>query len=166
MKSGERVLKEVVTVTEMARMVGLSRARFYELSRQGVFAPPSRNPMTDRPFYSREQQERCQEIRRTHRGDNGRTILFYSVAPKTPASSERSVRRPPKSSKRPRRDSRIDGLREGLVQLGMREISEARIRAALAAEWPDGQDDVEPATLLTAVYRSLKRRNTPDNVAR
>ena len=50
-------LKEIVTVSEMARMVGLSRARFYQLLRVGVFQEPSRNQETKRPFYDRQQQE-------------------------------------------------------------------------------------------------------------
>ena len=45
--SDEIVSKMAVSVTEMARMVGLSRARFYQLVRAGTFPPPDREPATD-----------------------------------------------------------------------------------------------------------------------
>ena len=48
--------KAIVTVSEMARMCGLSRARFYQLQKAGIFPPPERNAETDRPFYSEELQ--------------------------------------------------------------------------------------------------------------
>jgi hypothetical protein len=47
--------KAVVTVSEMARMVGLSRARFYQLQRAGVFPPPERDAETGRPCHSRRR---------------------------------------------------------------------------------------------------------------
>ncbi len=51
----QELLKEIVTVTEMARMCRLSRARFYQLVGEGVFPAPSRNEQTGRPFFDREQ---------------------------------------------------------------------------------------------------------------
>ena len=44
--------KAVVTVSEMARMVGLSRARFYQLVRAGVFPAPAYKK--GRPIYVEE----------------------------------------------------------------------------------------------------------------
>ena len=46
--------KEAVSITEMARMVGLSRARFYELVAQGVFVPPVHSISNKRPYYNPE----------------------------------------------------------------------------------------------------------------
>jgi hypothetical protein len=157
--------KEIVTVSEMARMLGLSRARFYQLVSEGVFLVPSRNPKTGRPFYSREQQEQCREIRRTNRGANGQTILFYSTAPKSPPAPKRAK---PAKQTRPSAvpaSGLLDRLRDGLGQLGVRDVPDAKLRAALVEVCPTGHDGVEPAALLTAVYRCLKRRNTQDNVA-
>jgi predicted DNA-binding transcriptional regulator AlpA len=50
-------LRAVVTVSEMARMVGLSRARFYQLQKTGVFPAPSYQ--AGRPVYAAEMQEVC-----------------------------------------------------------------------------------------------------------
>ena len=43
-------LRAAVTVAEMARMVGLSRARFYQLQKAGVFPTPQMNPSTEAPI--------------------------------------------------------------------------------------------------------------------
>jgi hypothetical protein len=166
-------LKEIVTIAEMARNVGLSRARFYELMRKGIFPEPSRNPKTKRPFYDRQQQEQCLQARRTNCGANGKAVLFYSRQPTgTPPS-----KRPP-TTKRKRlsglpdkttgstRDALMDELKHGLQQLGLAEITPASIRTALADEYPDGHDQVDRADLLLAVFRRLKRQNSQDNVAR
>src|ERR1043166_9731973 len=68
--------KAVVTVSEMARMVGLSRARFYQLQKAGVFPAPAYQ--AGRPVYTEEQQQVCLEVRRKHRGVNGEPVLFYA----------------------------------------------------------------------------------------
>jgi hypothetical protein len=160
------ITKDVVSVTDMARMVGLSRARFYELMQRGVFPPPSRSPTTKRPLYARDQQEQCLQIRRTHRGANGETILFYAVAPRPTPPSKRSAKSGPKESRPTPQDDLLSRLRDGLSQLGVVDLPEAQLRSLLAAEWPAGHDEVDEATLVMTVYRALMRRNSPDNLAR
>jgi hypothetical protein len=160
------ITKDVVSVTDMARMVGLSRARFYELMQRGVFPPPSRSPTTKRPLYARDQQEQCLQIRRTHRGANGETILFYAVAPRPSPPPKRSAKSGPKESPPARQDDLLNRLRDSLSQLGVVDLAETQLRSVLAAEWPAGHADVDEATLVTTVYRSLKCRNPRDNVAR
>jgi hypothetical protein len=56
--------KTVVSVAEMARMVGLSRARFYQLVGEGIFPSPLYSVHTRRPFFSEEMQAICLEVRR------------------------------------------------------------------------------------------------------
>src|SRR4051794_40754034 len=68
--------KAVVTVSEMARMVGLSRARFYQLQKAGVFPEPVYQ--AGRPVYTEEQQNICLEVRRKNRGVTGEPVLFYA----------------------------------------------------------------------------------------
>ena len=168
-----RAVKEIVTVSEMARAIGLSRARFYQLVKEGVLPEPARNPKTKRPFYDRQQQEQCLLIRRTNRGANGRAVLFYGRRSEGLALTKR----PPATKKKPRRPNRkdsgsakpetlIDELRHGLGQLGVAEVSAADIRSALAGEHPDGHGHVDRSELLLSVFRNLKRRDSNDNVAR
>ncbi len=93
-------LKEIVTVTEMARMCRLSRARFYQLIGEEIFPTPSRNDQTRRPFFNREQQEQCLLIRRTNRGANGKAVMFYGyrleAPPLTPKRKQFPISRSPK----------------------------------------------------------------------
>jgi hypothetical protein len=48
--------KAAVSVAEMARMVGLSRSRFYQLIGT-AFPEPERQPGTGRPVYTEELQQ-------------------------------------------------------------------------------------------------------------
>ena len=63
--------KTVVSVAEMARMVGLSRQRLYQL--MGCTFPwPLYHVGTKRPFYTEELQQVCLEVRRRNCGIDGR----------------------------------------------------------------------------------------------
>src|SRR5471030_3118948 len=68
--------KPVVTVSEMARMCGLSRSRFYQLI--GTTFPAPLMDKKKRPFYSEELQAVCLEVRRRNCGIDGKPILFYA----------------------------------------------------------------------------------------
>ena len=69
-------LESVCSVAEMADKVGLSRARFYQLLKAGVFPPPDHNIHTKRPLYPLELQQKCIQIRKTGIGLNGLPVLF------------------------------------------------------------------------------------------
>ena len=69
--------KAAVTVAEMARMVGLSRARFYQLLGT-AFPFPVYDVSTRRPAYVEEQQRVCLEVRRRNCGIDGKPVLFYA----------------------------------------------------------------------------------------
>lgn len=163
------VTKEIVTCAEMARMCGLSRSRFYMLVGDGIMPQPSRHPETQRPFYSREQQEQCLLVRKTNCGINGKPILFYAqrtnvndriMTPRRPLAPRRS--QPTVTT-----DPIILELQHGLEQLGLSEVVESKIRAALVEMYPDGHAGVPMPQLLMAVFRRLReRQDSPDNLAR
>ncbi len=71
-------LKAVCSVTELTKMLGLSRARFYQLQKMGVFPKPIYCTRTKRPFYPLDLQQKCIEIRKTGIGHNGRPVIFYA----------------------------------------------------------------------------------------
>jgi len=73
--------KAVVTVSEMAKMVGLSRARFYQLVEAEVFPAPVYQLSNRRPVYVEELQKVCLEVRRRNCGINGQPVLFYAKGP-------------------------------------------------------------------------------------
>ena len=70
--------KSICSVTDLAKKLGLSRARFYQLQKIGVFPTPVYCLYTKRPFYPMDLQEKCLEIRKTGIDYNGRPIIFYS----------------------------------------------------------------------------------------
>jgi hypothetical protein len=63
----------------MAVEVGLSRARFYELVKEGVFPQPLYILRTKRPFYPPDLQRKCLEIRRTGIGLGGQPVVFSAA---------------------------------------------------------------------------------------
>jgi len=65
----------ICSVSEMAHRLGLSRARFYQLVKKGVFPPPVRSG-TQRPSYPPDLQEKCLAIHKTRVGFNGLPVLF------------------------------------------------------------------------------------------
>jgi hypothetical protein len=74
--------KAVCSVTAMARQVGLSRARFCQLRKKGVFPEPVYLGEPKRPFYPLDLQQKCIEIRRTGISYNGQPIIFYTLREK------------------------------------------------------------------------------------
>jgi len=68
----------VCSVREMTDKLGLSKPRFYQLLKLGVFPPPVYCPYIKRPFYPLGLQNECLHIRETGIGKNGKPVLFYS----------------------------------------------------------------------------------------
>lgn len=116
--------KSICTVTELAKKLALSRARFYQLQRAGVFPTPVYCLYTKRPFYPMDLQGKCLEIRKTGIGHNGRPIIFYSkrnvAATKPNSCSEQKYRE----------------LSEILKQMGLK-TSPANVRRAFMTIYPN-----------------------------
>jgi len=164
MRSDVQPTKEIVTVSEMARMCGLSRSRFYKLMQESVFPQPQRNTKTKRPYYDRDQQEQCLKVRRSNLGINGKAVMFYALQPQSvPAPKIRQFRKIAEK-KQSLHDSTIAVLKTSLSELGIKEISTEMIRRALTDTFPDGYESVQVSELVTTIFRYLKRRNSHDNV--
>ena len=154
--------KAAVTVSEMARMVVLSRARFYQLMRAGTFPQPDREPTTRRPRYSEEGQRICLEVRRRNCGVDGRPVLFYARAhpPAAPTKPPRATRT------KPAKDIGHADLLDGLVALGLASATSDQVDAALKVLYPTGTDNVDRGDVLREVFLFLKRQNSAGNVGR
>jgi hypothetical protein len=147
-------IRPVVSVAGMARLVGLSRQRFHQLMREGVFPPPVYDIATRRPHYTEELQQVCLSVKEKNFGINGRVVLFYArltgvVLGKT------QVRR----SASPTRTPKHNGLIAGLKGLGLATITEQQIEAALKELYPDGTAGVGETELLRTIFVCLMRRN-------
>jgi hypothetical protein len=148
-------LQTVVSVAGMARMVGLSRQRFHQLMKQGVFPPPVYDVHTRRPHYTEEMQQVCLSVKEKNVGINGRVVLFYArrseIGPKKQISTGRSAS--------PTRGPKHNGLIIGLKGLGLAAVTEQQIEAALKELYPTGTAGVGEAELLRTIFVHLMRRN-------
>lgn len=144
--------KAVVTVSEMARMVGLSRARFYELVEAGVFPHPVYCVSTRRPMYVEELQTICLNVRRRNCGVNGKPVLFYARGHRTPTPAAK----PPKPPvAKPKPTAAHTDLIDGLSALGL-VATPAQVGEAVAALYPAGVDGTDRGLVLRAVFLRLK----------
>jgi len=151
--------KAIVSVSEMARMVGLSRARFYQLQKAGVFPAPVYQ--SGRPVYTQEQQAVCLEVRRKNRGVNGEPVLFY--ARRRPIAPAKKAPRP--STTAPKNKD-VAALVDGLNALGLTTATAAQVEEVTKELFPRGTEGMDQAEVLRAVFLHLKRRDSAGNEGR
>ena len=142
--------KAVVSVAEMARMVGLSRARFYQLQKAGIFPQSERDPETRRPFYTEELQNTCLEVRHRNCGVNGKPILFY--VKRTPVAPR------PRKVTAPKKQDRHTDLIDPLRALGLTSVTDATVESAIKDLFPQGTSEVEKSEVVKAVFLHLRRQ--------
>jgi hypothetical protein len=149
--------KAAVTISEMARMVGLSRARFYQLIGT-AFPHPVYSLVTKRPFFTQELQELCLAVRKRNCGVDGRPVLFYSrglsLKPR-PTTRRKLVTKP----KAPPPDDGLLDILEGVRALGLNMTTYAQVGSAVATAFPEGTRDVPPGEAIRAVFLALQRQN-------
>lgn len=144
--------KAVVTVSEMARMVGLSRARFYELVEAGVFPTPVYCVSTRRPMYVEELQTMCLNVRRRNCGVNGKPVLFYARGHRTTTPTVKPSKQP---VAKPKTTVAHADLIDGLSTLGL-FATPAQVGEAVAAIYPAGVNGSDRGQVLRAVFLRLK----------
>jgi predicted DNA-binding transcriptional regulator AlpA len=154
--------KAVVTVSEMARIVHLSRARFYQLIEAGVFPTPVYFVSNRRPFFDEEMQKVCLEVRRRNCGINGQPVLFYaSNGHQTQIARTRTK----PASKTPKTKAKHTDIVESLSALGM-AASDQDVSSALQTLYPNGTNNDDRGNVLRSIFLHLKRQDSGDNVGR
>ncbi len=123
--SAKHGFESICSVTEMARAVGLSRARFHQLIRIGVFPPPVYCIRTKKPMYPSHLQQACLRIRGTGVGFDRQPILFNTPRKSQQAGSYR------------RRITGHGDLAGVLEALGMR-VAAGDLASAIRALYPKG----------------------------
>jgi hypothetical protein len=143
--------KQAVTVAEMAKLVGLSRARFYQLIGT-AFPFPVYAVATKRPYYPAELQQVCLEVRQTNCGIDGKPVLFHrrkkEVAP---------VR--PKRSSGKKDDGRYKDLLDGLKSLGLAGTTGAEVQKVLKELGMTDSALKDDGKVLRAVFLQIKRQD-------
>jgi len=150
-------LRAAISVSEMARMLHMSRARFYKLISAGVMPPPCYLIRTRKPFYSSELQEKCLRVRRQGEGINGEPVVFYANR----GSSIAKMPSKPKSRNKPKAkpNSMLESLLNGLKQLGMVEPDANTVKELVSKMYPRGIASESQGEVLASVFRRLKRHD-------
>jgi hypothetical protein len=148
--------KAAVSVSEMARMVGLSRQRFAQL--QGTtFPSPLYDVATRRPFYPEALQEVCLVVRRRNWGIDDRAILFY--APRSSGMPSKTIR---ETKARPKKN--ITDLVDGLKSLGLTTATAAQVEQLAKELYPNGTAGIDHGEVLRSLFLAIRRQNSAVNV--
>jgi len=139
-------------VSEMARMVGLSRARFYQLVEAGVFPQPVYCVTTRRPMYVEELQTICLKVRLRNCGVNGKPVLFYARGHR---ASTPSVNPSKPTATKPKPTADHADLIDGLSALGL-VATPSQVSEAIADLYPAGVNGTDRGQVLRAVFLHLK----------
>jgi hypothetical protein len=138
------ILKQIYSITDVAGMLQLSRARFYQLLGTGFFPRPLQDERSKRPYYSLELQQKCLECRQSGIGIDGSFMLFYSPRKKETKPRVKKV------------DPQIKELTETLESMGL-EITVEQVQQSLPELYPDGTEGVDQGVLIRELYRHLKQ---------
>lgn len=160
--SGDIVTKAAVSVTEMAKMVGLSRARFYQLVRKGSFPPADQDPISKRPCFFEAKQRQILEARRRNCGVDGRPVLFYCR--RNDAGQKRAASRPTIGKVKEVVQKYTD-LIDGLAALNV-TVTVAQVEPLVKELFPGGTDGVDPGEVIRAVFLRIQRQNPGDKPRR
>ncbi len=128
-------------------MVGLCRARFYQLLGT-AFPFPLYDVMTHRPFYPPDFQKACLDVRRRNLGINGKPIMFHR------RGREVALPSPKKRSRPAPDDSRCREMVAGLRSLGLTGVGVEQVRAAVKELGVSGNG----SAVLRAVFLHIKQR--------
>ena len=150
-------IKSGVSISDMARTVGLSRQRFHQLMKAGVFPQPLRDEAIERPYYNEQGQAQCLEVRRRNCGVNGKIILFYArrlqPAP-TPSKPSKTQAAP---------TSQHTEVLDGVRALGLAQVTAGQVGEAIKELFKCGTTGVDVGVIIRAVFLRL-RKNTADKV--
>jgi hypothetical protein len=151
-KDMSEVRRSVVSITDMSKMVGLSRQRFGQLVREGVFPSPDHDEGSGRPFYNADKQQQCLLVRQTNTGINGKPLLFYSKRRDT------GTKRVTTKAATPKQDTTII---QQLSELGV-TVTMKEVETATATLFPAGTSSVAHETVLKSLFLHFRRKNKTD----
>jgi hypothetical protein len=150
-----------ICIKDMASQCGLSRQRFMQLVKAGVFAAPLYDVGTRRPFYSEELQAQCLEVRKRNVGINGKVVMFYARRPSTMTPTKAIT---PKD--KPTGSDRYADIMDGLKALGLATITTKQVAETVGQLFPQGTEKVDQGEIIRAVFVHLHGKNTRGNVGR
>lgn len=138
----ENSVKAAMSVSQMCRLLRMSRSQFYWHIKKETFHAPLKLASNGRPYFTASMAEENLRARETSIGVGGEYVIFY----------ERSTE--PRAT---RKATPNKGLLEGLKSLGLLSLTSEQLSAALNACYPNGTDGEEESNILRTVFRHLKR---------
>jgi hypothetical protein len=148
----------------MAALVGLSRQRFMQLVKVGVFPPPLRDETTGRPYYTDEMQAVCLDVRKRNVGINGKVVMFYARRSTAAAPSRPRTVKPTKP--KTVTTDRYADIVAGLHGLGLTSATGEQVAQAVAELFPQGTAGVDQGEVIRAVFLHLRGKNSAGNIGR
>ncbi len=139
-------LKPIISVTEIANNLNLSRARFYQLLEQGFFPKPLIDERSKRPYYDLELQQKCLKARQSGIGVDGSFNIFYS-----PRKNNTNLINSKKCKKT---NSIHNEFADTLKSMGL-DCSVKDISSALSKLFPEGIKELEHGVVIRDLFRFL-----------
>jgi hypothetical protein len=155
-------MKAAICIRAMAASCGLSRQRFMQLVKAGVFPTPLYDVTTKRPFYTEDMQAQCLEVRKRNVGVNGKVVMFYARRSATMTTTPKTK----KPAFKPTGSDCHAGIVDGLKALGLVTVTTAQIAEAVGQIFPQGTATVDPREVIRAVFVHLHGKNSRGNVRR
>lgn len=145
MRNGKHRIKPIISIGDMAKALGHSRARFWQLQKAMIYPPPIYDVRTRRPFYDARLQVVCHEIRESGIGFNGRYILFYS-----PRKN---------NSDKPTRKKSNSKNRELVMTLNNMNlnVNHGEVEEAVKELYPQGFDNQDTGVVIRELFRFFKK---------
>ena len=151
MRNGKQTkIRPIISVGDMAKALGHSRARFYQLQRQQIYPLPLYDIRTKRPFYDARLQKICHEIRETGIGMNGQYILFYAPRQK-PTQGRIKSKETQKTTPTEHQE-----LIETLNQMGL-EVSGEQVSEIVEELYPDGLENKDMGVAVREIFCHIRK---------
>ena len=133
-----------ITLQELCDQLGISKTRYYQLQRKGVFPAPQR--AGNRPVFDTTLAQQCLQVVLTRTGINGEPVLFNAKR-KQEAVQKRSTTAKAKH----------DDLIAALGSLGL-AVTKEQVAVAIQS-LPNSGTDLDEAALVKAVFLILKKQS-------
>ena len=152
-------IPEIIGMSQMAKILQLSRSRLYQLIDAGVLLPPAHLLSNKRPIYTRDMAMRNIEVKTNNTGINGQIVMFYTA--RKPVHSVVKINK--KSAVKIQQKeptNKYQSFINDLESLGLEDVSVKSVESALSECFPDTIPDLEEDETLIAVFRYFKCQNS------
>ena len=146
MTTSDRHTPEFLTVAAMIARLRMSRTRYYQLVRQGVFLPPVYSVRTRRPLCPWQIVQRNLLVRETNVGVDGNPVLFNNHRA-TPAGANAA---PARSNARGTPAKNAPGADEGMKRRGRKPRVAAQAAESATAYLAKGSQAAQKADMALA----------------